>query len=185
MGRMRRGLVLAAVLFGACGPSSDEHVVEDPIEGIPLAQQETIVRRTIAKDWPLTVGKGTLGCRAGAVVFRAGGTTYGVNDAARAQGFASIDPIRAPEPSPPPSNPLKGRTQDERSQIFLELSKCSARTPQTAGDCTRALGARYRLTDWDLRQISTEGEERSWAPRQRRPANLQPLVDRGLMFCKE
>ena len=68
-----------------------------------MDQQQTIVRAAVEKSWPLTVGRGTLGCQSGAVVFRFNGVSYAVNDAARAQGFVSIDGIRGVRPSLPPA----------------------------------------------------------------------------------
>ena len=173
---MRGWLIASAVVCGACAGQSNN--VEDPVEGIASAQQETVMRRTIDKEWPLTVGKGTLACRSGAVLFRANGVTYALNDAAKAQGFASIDSIRGNQPSPPPSNPLKGRTQNERMQIFAEYAKCGGVT-----DCPLLVGARFRLTPAELRLIFDEGTERSWPPLERKRADLQPLIDRGLKLC--
>jgi hypothetical protein len=179
---MARPILAVALLCCACGGQRD---LSDPIDGFPASQQETIARRTIDKDWPLTVGRGTLGCLSDAVVFRANGVNYAVNDAARAMGFASIDPIRGSRPSPPPSNPLGRIVQDERMKVFAELSACGSLTPlESQNDCTRRLGARYRLNDAELRQIAAEGTERFWPPLQRPKADLQLLTDRGAKLCK-
>ena len=161
----------------ACG--GQPKAVPDPIEAFPVDQQQTIVRAAVEKSWPLTVGRGTLGCHSGAVVFRFNGVSYAVNDAARAQGFASIDGIRGARPSPPPTHPLSRITQEKRMEVFADLARCAA-----SNDCTNMVGARHRLTSSDLRLILDEGNERLWPPLERGKADLKPLVDRGLKLCK-
>jgi hypothetical protein len=176
-----RWVLAVSVACAGCGESVNRQAdeIQDPIPDVPLSQQLTIMRRAVDQEWPLTVGKGTLGCDSGAVVFRAGGTTYAVNDTARARGFAPIGPIHAPAPSPPPTNPLKSRTQGERMQIFAELHKCGAVT-----DCALFVGAKFRLTPAELRLVGSEGNERSWPPLEQQKANLQPLIDRGMKLCR-
>lgn len=174
--RMRTRIVATLLACGACGGAAE--VPTDPIEGFPAAQQQTIMRATVDKDWPLTVGRGTLGCQSGAVVLRFNGVSYAVNDAARAQGFASIDGIRGDRPSPPPTHPLSRITQEKRMEVFADLARCAAST-----DCTNMVGARHRLTSSDLRLILDEGNERLWPPLERSKADLKPLVDRGLKLC--
>ena len=144
-----------------------------------MDQQQTIVRAAVEKSWPLTVGRGTLGCQSGAVVFRFNGVSYAVNDAARAQGFVSIDGIRGVRPSLPPTHPLSRMTQQERMGVFAELANCAP-----VSDCTLIVSARHRITQAELRLIRDEGNERSWPPLERGKADLKPLVDRGLKLCK-
>ena len=179
--------VLGAGLFvsficSACSGQSNQ--VSDPIQGFPAAQQQTITRGGVDKNWPLTVGRGTLGCLSGAVVFRFNGASYAVNDAARAQGFASIEPLLEVQPSRGPSNPLGRLTQDVRMQIFAESAACEARGGSEQHECIRGIRARHRLSEADLKQIMDEGRERSWAPLRREKADLKPLVDRGLKLCR-
>jgi hypothetical protein len=66
------------LFFAACGESRPPQIA-DPIADIPGTQQRTVTRSE-RWDWPFTVGTGTLGCTSGAVVFRAGGVSYSVNE---------------------------------------------------------------------------------------------------------
>lgn len=175
------GLFVSSICW-AC--SGQPNPVPDPIQGFPAAQQQTIIRGGVEKDWPLTVGRGTLGCRSGAVVFRFNSASYAVNDAARAQGFASIEPLLGVQPSRGPSNPLGRLKQDERMQIFVESSACQAPAGSEQSECILGVRARHRISEADLKQITAEGNERSWPPLRRGKADLQPLVDRGLKLCR-
>lgn len=180
MGRSRSlsgaGLCASFVCW-AC--SSQPPAGSDPIQGFPPAQQVTITRAAVEKDWPLTVGKGTLGCQAGAVVFRANGVSYAVNDAAGAQGFASIEP-----PSPAPSNPLGRLKPEERMRIFAESAACEDPNRPEPTTCIAGLRSRHRLSESDLDQIAAEGKERSWPPLRREKADLQAFEQRGLKLCR-
>ena len=172
--RLRYGLAVVAMSAAACGADGPG----DLIDGFPPAQQET-VRRSSWRAWPLSVVVGTLGCDRDAVVFRAAGTTYAVNDAARARGFAALDPILMPAPSPKPSNPLSRITQQDRTKIFEEASACGDR------GCESQIRARYRLSEAELEQVKVEGRERVWPPLKRQPASTKLLLDRGLLLCSK
>jgi len=76
-GPLRSGIlpILIAVAMSCPGCSAQPKAVPDPIEGFPVDQQQTIVRAAVEKSWPLTVGRGTLGCQSGAVVFRFNGVS--------------------------------------------------------------------------------------------------------------
>src|SRR5688572_25242683 len=87
-------LLLLMLHVGACSDSGPQ-TVQDPIVEIPTDQQRTITRSDLPGQWPFTVGRGTLGCKAQAVMFRTDGRTYALNDAATVSGFASVEPIRA------------------------------------------------------------------------------------------
>jgi len=168
-------LVLLTSL-AACGGAPP---ITDPIPGIPPAQQRVIARYELDWQWPLTVGVGTLGCDSGAVVFRTGGSSYAVNDAARARGFASIEPIHLTQAQGLPSNPLKGVNQDRRMQIFRESTACS----DADARCRQQVRARYGLSEADLKQVDFEGVERLWPPLASKRKDLGRLVDAGLKLC--
>src|SRR5262249_29729759 len=146
------------LLMAACGPSS--RAVSDPIAGVPAGQQRAISRFDFQDDWPFVPGAGTLACQDGAVAFRAGGSTYALNDRARARGYASIEPLRVTQ-SAAPSNPLRRLRQDERTHIFAELASC-----QTAGapPCRQRVADRHGLAADEVQQIDVEGNERRWLP---------------------
>jgi hypothetical protein len=170
-------LVLVTSL-GAC--SDRPRAIVDPIADVPPAQQRAITRNDLKWQWPLTVGTGTLGCEAGAVVFRAAGATYAVNDAARARGFRSIEPIHLVQGQGLPTNPLKGLSQDRRMQVFQESAACG----KTDRGCKAQVRARHRLSDADLAQIDAVGVERLWPPLPPQRKDLGPLTDAGLKLCQ-
>ena len=121
---IQRAVGLILLLFvAACGQNGPPPIA-DPIPDIPGTQQRTVTRSEFRWDWPFTVGTGTLGCTSGAVVFRTGGVSYAVNDAAKSRGLPQVDPIRQTQGSGPPSNPLKGLTQDQRMQVFESSVAC-------------------------------------------------------------
>lgn len=63
----------------------------------PTTTNQQVNRANLAYLWPLTVGHGTIECRAGdqAVFIAPDGKTYALNDAAEATGAADIAPIQA------------------------------------------------------------------------------------------
>lgn len=169
------------LFFAACGQSRPQRIA-DPIPGIPDNQQRTVSRSEFRWDWPFTVGTGTLGCASGAVVFRTEGTNYAVNDAAKARGFPTVEPIRQIQGSGPPSDPLKGVTQDQRMQIFAASRACES--DADTGRCKQQLRAARTLSEIELSQIEAEGKERLWPPLLPKRIGLDPLIAAGLKLCQ-
>ena len=173
--------LLASALAG-CGRSG---AVEDPIAKVPLRHQRTATRSDFPAEWPFSVGRGTLGCSDGAVLFRALGVTYGLNDAALHRGFRAVAPIRTLEPAAPPTRPLARLTQDARMKIFSEASSCGAGVADqsSAVACRTTLRQEAGVSEAELQQVEAEGRERRWPPLERAPADLGPLVKAGLALC--
>jgi hypothetical protein len=174
------GLILL-VLFTACGESRSQRIA-DPIPDVPANQQRTIARTEIGWKWPLSVGVGTLGCISDAVVFRAGGVTYALNQAATSRGFAPLDPIWATQSSGP-RDPLKRLTQDQRMRIFAEASVCEKAKLPNQSDCQQRILVTHGLLEQELKQIDAEGRERAWPPLSPMRRSVAPLVDAGLTLC--
>ena len=174
------GLILL-VLSAACGESRSQRIA-DPIPDVPANQQRTIARAEIGWKWPLSVGVGTLGCISDAVVFRAGGVTYALNEAATSRGFAPLDPIWATQSSGP-RDPLKRLTQDQRMRIFAEASACEKANPTDPGRCQQRIMETHRLSEQELKQIEAEGRERTWPPLSPMRRSVALLVDAGLTLC--
>jgi hypothetical protein len=168
---------LACVSLSACAGGATP--VADPIPDIPANQQRHISRREFADTWPFEPGEGTLGCIAEAVVFRAQGTTYALNDAARSRGYASADSILVSQ-SKPPSRPLKRITQDERMRIFRASEECAA--ADRAG-CKQRLAQSRGLSADELAQIEAEGRERSWPPLSSPRRSTAPVLKAGAAMC--
>ena len=174
----RSDLLVLLLLVAACGPARR---VADPIPDIPGNQQRTVTRSELRYDWPFTVGTGTLGCASGAVVFRAAGTSYGLNDAAKARGFSSVDPIHASQGSGPPSDPLKRLNQDQRMEVFRASAACG-RDADVAG-CRHRLRLARTVSEAELNQIDAEGRERFWPPLEPKRMSLDPVIAAGLKLC--
>jgi len=177
--------LLLILQIGACADSRP-HEVEDRILEIPMSQQRMVTRNDLGGQWPFTIGIGTLGCNAAAVMFRADGRTYAINDAARNAGFASVEPIRIVQSRGWPSNPLKSLPQDARMNIFEESIRCermSAALSYSSDPCKRRLRETHILTDAQLSQIEAEGRERLWPPLESEHVSLGPLVEVGLKLC--
>jgi hypothetical protein len=174
------GLILL-VLSTACGGGRTQRVA-DPIPDVPANQQRTVVRTAFGWKWPLSVGVGTLGCISDAVVFRAGGVTYGLNEAATSRGFAPPDPIWATQ-SGAPRDPLKRLPQDQRMRIFAEASACERAKPADPGRCKQRILETHGLSEQELKQIDAEGRERTWPPLPPMRRSIAPLVDAGLTLC--
>jgi hypothetical protein len=185
---MTRGawVVIFLTLSSGCGESRPE-TISDPIPEIPRDRQRTLDRREFRWQWPFTVGTGTLGCSTGAVVFRAAGRSYAVNDAAKSQGFASIEPIRQIGSAGPPRNPLKSLPQDQRMRLFTESAACERKFGDTSAEtarCKQLLRESRGISEADLAQIEAEGRERLWRPLSPKPISMDPLVDAGLKLCQ-
>ena len=154
----------------------------DVIGGVPSHQHRAISRTDFPTEWPFSMNSGLLGCDSGAVVFRAVGVTYALNDAARRRGFEEIARIRLLQPSPPPTNPLKGVNQDIRMAIYKEAAACG--NGAVASQCRQRVRERRALTDAQLSEIEAEGVERIWPPNQRGLVSLEPIVEAGLKLCR-
>ena len=172
------GLILL-VLSTACGESRSQRIA-DPIPDVPANQQRTIARAEIGWKWPLSVGVGTLGCISDAVVFRARGVTYALNEAATSRGFAPLDPIWATQSSGP-RDPLKRLTQDQRMRLFAETSGCEK--ANSTDRCKQRILETHGLSEQELKQIDAEGRERTWPPLSPMRRSVAPLVDAGLTLC--
>jgi hypothetical protein len=162
----------------AIGCAKSQTVV-DPIPDIPISQQRTVQRHDFEPGWPFQVGTGTLGCRDGAVSFRAGGVTYALNDAARSR-FPAAEPIRVFQ-SAAPSNPLARLKQDERMHIFAELAACDQSGSSLS--CKQRLRERAGLSEAELKQIDDEGIERRWPPLKRDYVPLDSVLTAGRNLC--
>jgi len=172
-------IAVSVFVLASCGGSAGR--VSNPIAGMPSAQQRTVSRLDFQDEWPFTAGEGTLACQDGAVAFRAGNTTYALNEAARARGYASIEPLRVTQ-SAAPTNPLRRVRQDQRTQIFGELASC-----KTAGnvlECRRRVADRHGLSPDEAQQIDVEGNERRWPPLTPQRMSIQKVVDAGLALCR-
>jgi hypothetical protein len=179
---VRASSVLLLGLSTACGGGRAEPVT-DPIPDVPLAQQRIVDRSELRYQWPFTVGSGTLGCSSGAVVFRNAGTSYAVNDAARARGFTSIESIRVTQTAGPPSNPLARLKQSERERVFRQAADCEKTSAAETAACKRQLRDRERLSEGDLSQIEAEGQERLWPPLPPKKIGLDAVVEAGTKLC--
>ena len=170
---------LPSVLLTACHGRDPR--VEDRIADIPVNQQMAISRRELTDKWPFIPAAGALGCLSDAVVFRAGGVTYALNDAARSRGYAPVDPIVLTTPGPP-SHPLARIKQDERMQVFAAADACRVHAQPAV--CRQELARAHALTLEELAQIEVEGQERSWPPLSRHPRSLAPVLEPGLALCR-
>jgi hypothetical protein len=181
MQRRTFGLIPLSLVV-ACSPTPQQ--VTDPIADVPLAQQRVITRAALDWRWPFRPGVGTLGCTAGAVLFRAGGVTYGLNGAARNKGTADPAPIRLGDHSAQPSDPVSRLTQEARMQIFGEAESCG-RDPAAAtrSTCEKRLAERSQVSDAELARIEVEGHERAWSPLPARLIPLDAVVAAGAALC--
>ncbi len=169
--------VIGFAFLQACAGSPARDHVADPIAGIAENQQRAVGRNDFPRRWPFTVGTGTLGCVDGALVFRASGVTYALNDAAASRGFASAEPIRLTQHLPP-SNPLTRLTQERRTQIFSQSSACAG-----SGRCRQRVRDAHALSDAELAQVEAEGQERRWPPLTPNRITLAPVIDAGMKLC--
>jgi hypothetical protein len=179
MNRITLFACLPSLLLTAC--SGRDVRIEDRIADIPASQQMAISRRELTDGWPFIPAEGALGCLSDAVVFRAAGVSYALNDAARSRGYAQVDPIVLTTPGRP-SNPLGRITQDERMRVFAAADACRVH-PQPSV-CRQELARAHTLTSDELAQIEVEGRERSWPPVPRHPRSLTPVLNAGLALCR-
>jgi hypothetical protein len=173
--------IVAYGLFALIAGCARGRRVEDPVPDVPLSRQRTIARAELGFRWPLTVGVGTLACDdTGAILFRSRGVTYVVSGTR--PGALNLVPLRAPEPSPPPSKPLKRLPQAQRMDAFESMQRCeSRRTGYEA--CQRTTLARFGLSREEWALIDGEGRERKWPPLPRGPMSVDPLVAAGRALC--
>ena len=177
-GIRRLSVAIVPLIVAGCGDSPSQLRVADPIPGIPENTQRTIARTEFPRQWPFAVGTGTLGSLDEGVVFRVDGTTYALNDAAAARGFARVEPIRLTQHRTP-SNPLVRLTQNRRMQIFSESSACVDSAP-----CKQRIRALHAISDAELKQVEAEGDERRWPPLSPERVSLSPIIDAGLKLCR-
>jgi len=181
----RAAAILMVVLVVTACDTSRRQTPEDSIPGLQAGSQRRITRADLGWQWPLQVGRGTLGCDSGAIVFRTAGVTYAVNPAATARGFASIDPIRLTEQGALPSNPLSRLPQDERMLVFARAASCNgADGPEVSVRCRQRLRERHGLTQPELDQIEYEGRERRWPPLSSDYKSLEPLIGAAAKLCQ-
>jgi hypothetical protein len=154
--------------------------VDDPVLDIPASPQRRISRQDFADSWPFEPGAGTLACIGQAVVFRAQGVTYALNDQARARGYVSVDSIVVSQ-SKGPSRPLERVTQDERMQIFRASTEFTASPDEST--CKQRLARARGLSADELSQVEAEGRERSWPPLTRPRRSTDAVLKAGAALC--
>jgi hypothetical protein len=172
------------VLGGACADHASRPVI-DPIPEVPASQQRLITRGEFDAQWPFTVGQGVIGCVSKAVVFRANGLTYALNDlasTATSPRYAAVAAIQRTQSSPP-SHPLSRITQERREQVFADVVRCQSGQASALDDCRRHVRLPDALSEAELEQIEAEGRERRWRPLTPTLASLDPVVAVGLTLC--
>lgn len=179
----RACLVMVVALSAGCGEARQQTIL-DPIPDVPRTQQRAIARGDFGWQWPLSVGRGTLGCVSGAVLFRSSDSTYALNDAAAAKGYPSIQPLQLTT-DPGPTRPLARIKQNTRMEIFAEAIACKkGPTDSTQPNaCGERLRLRHRLSIEELNQVEAEGRERGWRPLAPHPITVAPLVEAGKKLC--
>lgn len=161
-----------------CGHGS--RPIDDPIGNVPLNSQRAVSRVDFSFRWPLSVGAGVLGCdQDNRILFRTQGVTYQL--AGRTDGAAGVEPLRIPEPSPPPTNPLRRMKQGDRMAAFASMTACAS---QPSSDlCASATLERFGLSREEWTQVEAEGRERRWPPLTREYMSLEPLIASGRTLC--
>jgi hypothetical protein len=177
--------VALAMMVVVAGCRDTRPAVEDPLPGVSLTQQKTITRSDLGHQWPFTVGTGTIVCDAGALSFRAGGTTYALSQGAGTRGYANINAVRQRQGSGPPSDPVSTVTQDLRMKIFAQAADCGAAADAVTRSCKARIRERYRISESDLTRIEAEGIERSWAPLELPFMALDPVIDMARQLCSQ
>ena len=148
-------LIAGLAVAAACG--GKPAAVDDPVPGIAPTQQRTITRSEVGYKWPFAVGVGTIACDGGALMFRAGGTTYALSRGAGTRGYANIDAIRQVQGSGPPSDPLPGLNQDVRMKLFAQSYGCGTADDDAGkrrvAECKARIREVNKLTESDLTRI--------------------------------
>ena len=190
MARVGRTGPVPAVLLGItatwlAGSGRGVETVADPVQGVPLAQQRTITRNEVGYKWPFNMGAGTIACDAGALFFRADGTTYALSRGAGTRGYANVDAIRRVQGSGPPSDPVSRLTQDVRMKLFADVSGCATGVAgsQLAAACRTRIRERGGVSDSELTKIEAEGVERNWPPLPPVLMSLDVITEAGRMLC--
>jgi hypothetical protein len=178
-------MTAALAMMAAAGCRETRPAVEDPLPGVPLTQQKTITQTDLGYQWPFSVGTGTIVCDAGALSFRAGGTTYALSQGAGTRGYANINAVRRRQGSGPPSDPVSGVTQDLRMKIFAQASECGAAADAVSRACKARIRERHRLSETDLARIEAEGAERFWPPLELPLMKLDPVLDMARQLCTQ
>lgn len=180
-----RSALVFILIAGGCGAERDLSAPLDPIPDLPRSAQRKVSRGELGLQWPFEVGQGTIGCAAGAVVFRSQGIDYALNDAAKSLGFRPVEPIWEFRTEGWPSNPLKRIPQDQRKKIFTDFVACKKDlTPGFSEDpCKQRARQFVNLTDAELQQIEAEGIERRWPPQSPNRKSLDPLLKMAAQLC--
>ena len=180
-----RSVAVALAMMAVAGCRETRPAVEDPLPGVPLTQQKNLTQSDLGHEWPFTVGTGTIVCDAGALSFRAGGTTYALSQGAGTRGYVNINAVRRRQGSGPPSDPVSGVTQDLRMKIFAQAAECGAAADAVSRACKARIRERYRLPESDLTRIEAEGAERYWPPLELPFMSLDPVIDRARQLCSQ
>jgi hypothetical protein len=182
---IRRGTWIAAGVSALVlsGCTRQTPAIADPVEGVPLTQQRTIERNDLGYKWPFDVGTGTIACDAGALFFRANGTTYALSRGAGTRGYADVDAIRRTQSSGPPSDPVSRLTQEERMRIFAQSSACNSDNRGKVTECKARVRTRSSVSESELTRIEAEGAERYWPPLTPPLMSLDAVSDAARQLC--
>ena len=96
---------------------------------------------------------------------------------------AGIEALRMPEPSGPPTNPLRRVKQSDRMAAFASMTACESHPSDDL--CPKATLERFGLSRDEWTQVKAEGMERRWPPLTRQPMSLDPLIAAGRTLCTQ
>ena len=179
---VRRRATLFCIMLTTAACSHGSGRIDDPIGTVPLTRQRAVSRADFAFRWPLSVGVGVLGCdRDNRVLFRTRGVTYQLTG--QKDDTAGIEPLRMPEPSGPPTNPLRRVKQSDRMAAFASMTACESHASDDR--CPEATLERFGLSREEWAQVKAEGVERRWPPLTRQPMSLDPLIAAGRTLCTQ
>ncbi len=168
--------LLLGVVTAACERGSTR--LDDPIAGVPLARQRAVSRFEFGFRWPLSVGAGVVGCdQQGTILLRTQRVTYALTGPSNR--IADLAGLRMPEPSGPPTNPLRRITQADRMAVFASVMSCAS--PDSP--CAQAAVQRFGLSRDEWAQVDAEGRERRWPPLTGELMPLDPLIAAGRALC--